>query len=406
MSSTPRYAAFVITAPGIERFAAAELVRLGARDVEVVAGGVTFGAPKQLLYAANLHLRTASRVIVRVGEFNAKTFHELERRAAKVPWDAFVSPNLGLALRVTCRKSRLYHSDAVAERVAASITARVQNLRIIGDSGEDADDAPTPEQLVVVRMYHDQCTVSVDSSGSLLHLRGYRQAVGRAPLRETLAAGALMAADWRPDTPLLDPMCGSGTIPIEAALLARRIPPGRHRRFAFMHWPDFDESCWRRVVAEAESAILSRAPAPILGSDRDGGAIESALSNAARAGVGDDVRFEQRAISSIEPPEQRGFVVSNPPYGVRVGDRDRLRNLYAQLGKVLRAKCDGWQVGLISGAPELERQIGIAFDVAVHTVNGGIPVRIVTGVVPSAAVPPKPSERAKTLKRRDLRRVE
>jgi putative N6-adenine-specific DNA methylase len=406
MSSTPRYAAFAITAPGLEGFAAAELERLGVRDAKVVAGGVMFNASRQLLYAANLHLRTASRVIVRVGDFAAKTFHELERRTSKLPWDAFVSPNLGLALRVTCRKSRLYHSDAVAERVAQSITARIRDIRVVGDSGQDDDDAARPEQLVVVRMFHDRCTVSVDSSGALLHLRGYRQAVGRAPLRETLAAAALMASEWRSDAPLLDPMCGSGTIPIEAALIARQLPPGLHRRFAFMHWPDFDESVWRGLVTDAESAGLARAPAPILGSDRDAGAIESAHSNAERAGVEHDIRFDQRAISSIESPEGRGWVVTNPPYGVRVGERDRLRNLYAQFGKVLRAKCDGWHVGLVSAAPELERQVGISFEVAARTVNGGIPVRIVTGVVSSREDTRGPDEAAKVLNRRDLRGVE
>ena len=406
MSSTPRYAAFVITAPGLERFAATELERLAVRDAEVVAGGVMFNASRQLLYAANLHLRTASRVIVRVGDFAAKTFHELERRAGKLPWDAFVSPNLGLALRVTCRKSRLYHSDAVAERIASSITARVANLRIVGDAGEEAEDATVPEQLVVVRMFHDRCTVSVDSSGALLHLRGYRRSTGRAPLRETLAAAALLAADWQSSAPLLDPMCGSGTIPIEAALMARRIPPGRHRRFAFMHWPDFDESGWRGVLGDAESAILPRAAAPILGSDRDAGAVESAQSNAERAGVAEDVRFDQRAISSIEPPGARGWVVTNPPYGVRVGDRDRLRNLYAQFGKVLRAKCDGWRLGMISAAPELDRQVGLALEVAASTVNGGIPVRIMTGVVSSHEIGDRPDGTAKALHRRGLRRVE
>ena len=265
---------------------------------------------------------------------------------------------------------------------------------------------PRAEQLIAVRMFHDRCTVSVDSSGALLHLRGYRQAVGRAPLRETLAAAVLTAAEWRSDAPLLDPMCGSGTIPIEAALIARRIPPGRHRRFAFMHWPDFDESVWRHVVADGETAVLPRAAAPILGSDRDGGAIESARSNADRAGVAADVQFDQRPISSIEPPEERGWVVTNPPYGVRVGERDRLRNLYAQFGKVLRAKCDGWNIGLISAAPELERQIGVSLDVVARTVNGGIPVRIVTGVVRSHGAAPVSGEDAKAFNRRDLGRVE
>jgi putative N6-adenine-specific DNA methylase len=407
MSSTPRYAAFAITAPGLERFAAAELEGLTVRDVEIVPGGVMFSASRQLLYAANLHLRTASRVVVRVGDFAAKTFHELERRAGKLPWDEFISPNLTLALRVTCRKSRLYHSDAVAERVASSIAVHVSDLRFIGDSADDTGDAPRPEQLVIVRMFHDRCTVSVDSSGALLHLRGYRLAVGRAPLRETLAAAALMGAEWRVDHPLVDPMCGAGTIPIEAALMARRIPPGRRRPFAFMHWPDFDEVLWRRVISDADSATLPRAPAPILGSDRDGGAIESARANAERAGVSDDVRLDECAISSIEPPAERGWVVTNPPYGVRVGERDRLRNLYAQFGKVLRAKCDGWHVGLVSGAPELERHVGVSLDVAVRTVNGGIPVRIVTGVVSGeAAAGPPAGSPTRTSIRRDLRRVD
>jgi putative N6-adenine-specific DNA methylase len=383
MSSTPRYAAFVITAPGLERLAASELEQLGARDAEVVTGGVMFTATRQLLYAANLNLRTASRVVVRIGAFGAKAFHELERRAGKVPWEAFVSPNLDVALRVTCRKSRLYHSDAVAERVASAIESRVRGARFVGDAGDELDAAKAAEQLVIVRIFHDQCTVSVDSTGPLLHLRGYRQAVGRAPLRETLAAAALMASGWRPSAPLLDPMCGSGTIPIEGALIARGIAPGLRREFAFTQWPDFDAHVWEGVRAAAESAILPSAGAPIQASDRDAGAVESARENAERAGVGGDIEFAQRAVSAIEPPAQRGWLVTNPPYGVRVGERDRLRNLYAQLGKVMRAKCPGWKVSLISAASELDRQVGLALRPSLRTRNGGIPVRLVVGTVPA-----------------------
>jgi putative N6-adenine-specific DNA methylase len=185
MSSPPRYDAFAITAPGLEQLTAGELKMLGADDARATEGGVAFTASRRSLYSANLHLRTASRVIVRVGEFGATAFHELERRAGKVPWEGFVSPNLGVSLRVTCRKSRLYHSDAVAERVAAAIGSRVRGTRMVDDGGDDAD---APDQLVVVRLFHDRCTVSVDSSGALLHRRGYRQAVAKAPIRETLAA--------------------------------------------------------------------------------------------------------------------------------------------------------------------------------------------------------------------------
>ena len=376
MSSPPRYAAFAITAPGLEQLTAGELKMLGTDDAHATEGGVAFTASRRSLYSANLHLRTASRVIVRAGEFGATAFHELERRAGKVPWETFVSPNLGVSLRVTCRKSRLYHSDAVAERVAAAIGSRVRGTRMVDDEGDDAD---APNQLVVVRLFHDRCTVSVDSSGALLHRRGYRQAVAKAPIRETLAAAALIASGWHPDAPLVDPMCGSGTIPIEGALIARRIAPGLRRSFAFEHWPDFDAATWRDVKAAAESAILPSAPKPIRGSDRDAGAIESARSNAARAGVENDIELSARPISAIDAMDEAGWLVSNPPYGLRVGEVDRLRNLYSQLGNVVRARCPRCRVALVSAEPQLERQLGLGLRPVLKTSNGGIKVRVVVG---------------------------
>ena len=378
MSSAPRYEAFVITAPGLEPLATAELHALGATDARATEGGVEFSATQQLLYAANLHLRTASRVVVRASEFGVTAFHELERRAAKVPWAAFLAPDLGVSLRVTCRKSRLYHSDAVAERVAAAIVAKVRGARIVDDEGDETD---TPSQLVIVRVFHDRCTVNVDSSGALLHRRGYRQAVGKAPMRETLAAATILASGWRGDVPLLDPMCGSGTIPIEAAMIARRMPPGFHRGFAFERWPDFDAGVWREVRVEAESGILSESPVPIFGSDRDDGAVEAAQANAVRATVDGAIEFSVRPISAIEPVAERGWLVSNPPYGVRVGERDPLRNLYAQLGKVVRAKIPGWHVALVTADAGLERQLGLGLRPVLKTTNGGIRVRVMASDV-------------------------
>ena len=378
MSSRPKYDAFAITAPGLEALAADELKSLGANDVLVTEGGATFSATRRSLYEANLHLRTASRVIVRAGEFVARAFHELERRADKVPWEAFVSPNLGVSVRVTCRKSRLYHSDAVAERIARAVSARVSDARIVDDAGDESD---SPNQLILVRLLHDRCTVSIDSSGALLHQRGYRQAIGKAPMRETLAAATLMATGWRGEAPLIDPMCGSGTIPIEAAMVARRIAPGLHRRFAFENWPDFESSLWRDVVAAAESQVIPTSPVVIQGSDRDAGAVEAALANAKRAGVDADVQFAERPLSGITPTDEPGWIVSNPPYGVRVGDRDRLRNLYAQLGNVLREKCAGWRVSLVSADAGLDRQLQIPLEPILRTSNGGIKVRILAGQV-------------------------
>jgi putative N6-adenine-specific DNA methylase len=385
MSSRPQYDAFVITAPGLEPLVVAELKALGLRDARAVEGGATFAATRRTLYESNLHLRTASRVVVRAAEFGAKAFHELERRAAKVPWEVFVSPNLPVSMRVTCRKSRLYHSDAVAERVAGVIVSRVPGVQMAPGESEVAS------QLILVRLLHDQCTISIDSSGPLLHFRGYRQAVAKAPLRETLAAAALLASGWRGDAPLIDPMCGSGTIPIEGALIARRIAPGLGRQFAFESWPDFDSGLWREVTAAATARVIARAPAAIKGSDRDAGAIEAAVSNAERAGVLDDIEFSERPVSAIQPTPTPGWVVSNPPYGVRVGERDRLRNLYAQLGNVLRAKCSGWRLVLLSADPALERQLRFRLEPILRTSNGGIKVRVISGeVTPGIATRPAP----------------
>lgn len=327
---------------------------------------------------ANLWLRTASRVLVRVARFKATAFFELEKRAKQIPWGGFLAPGGDAEFRVTARKSKLYHSGAIAERLGNAVLTRVQGTAVHGRT------APARGQLFVVRMFRDVCEISVDSSGDLLHMRGYRQAVAKAPLRETLAAALLIAGEWRADTPLLDPFCGSGTIPIEAALLARQIAPGMQRRFAFMDWPEFHASDWTALIDEARSKALARAPSRILASDRDAGAIESAAANAERAGVAADVDLSVRALSAIEPPSTAGLIATNPPYGVRVGRRAAVRNLYAQLGHVLRARCSGWRIALYSPDPRLTGEVGLRLREILRTTNGGIRVSAVTGTVESA----------------------
>ncbi|HJR62991.1 MAG TPA: class I SAM-dependent RNA methyltransferase [Gemmatimonadaceae bacterium] len=376
-----RLALFAITTPGLESIAASELRAVGIVPRRTQAGGVSFEGPLETVYRANLWSRTVSRVIARVGEFHAASFSELEKRTRRLPWERFVSPDGALRLHVTCRKSRLYHSDAVGERVAGAIEGRVGGTGAPHSLGAGDEDSDQPgDQLVVVRLLHDRCTVSIDSSGALLHRRGYRLATAKAPLRETLAAAALLASEWRPDAPLLDPMCGSGTIPIEAALIARRIAPGVRRRFAFEHWPERDPGRWSALIEEASSRALARAPAPIQGSDRDAGAIDAARANAERAGVAADVELVRRPISAIEPPAGAGWIVTNPPYGTRVGERDALRDLYATLGTVVRRRCPGWSVSMISASARLERQTGLAFQELARTRSGGIPVRLLRAI--------------------------
>lgn len=373
-----------VCAPGLEPLAEAELRALGL-DVPrdgIEPGGVAFRGGLDALYTANLWLRTASRVLVRVGGFEARTFADLERLARRLPWSWYLAPGRETALRVTCRKSRLYHSGAVTERVAGAVervTARAPGVATPEDgTPTGAGDA----QLVVVRLVHDRCTVSIDSSGALLHRRGYRLATARAPLRETLAAAALLAAGWDTATPLVDPLCGAGTIAIEAALIARGIAPGLHRDFAFAHWPGFDAARWGHLLEDARRAARPAAPAPIVASDRDAGAIAATQANAERAGVAMDIDARVAALSAIAPPAGVGCLLTNPPYGRRIGDRLPLRDLYAQLGHVARARCAGWLLALLSADITLERQVGIPLHTALRTRNGGIPVRLVMARVP------------------------
>ncbi|HVZ78908.1 MAG TPA: THUMP domain-containing protein [Gemmatimonadaceae bacterium] len=389
--ATDAYDCFAIAAPGLEPLVARELASLGER-AEQQPGGVAWRGDAASLARANVWLRTASRVIVRAAEFRARTFFELERHARKVPWERFIAPGQRVRFRVTCRKSRLYHSEAVAQRLAESIEHRLgaASAWTTGEGGARADDEGEEtgaEQLFVVRMLHDVCTVSADSSGALLHLRGYRQAVAKAPLRETLAAALLLAAEWKGDTPLVDPMCGSGTITIEAAMLARRMAPGLNRAFAFNEWPEFPREALAAVTASAQAQALPACPVPIAGSDRDAGAIDAARANAERAGVGADIAFGVHAISGIAPPPGPGLVATNPPYGVRVGERHEIRNLYAQLGHVLRRHCAGWRVALYSPDERLSAQLGFPMRTVLQTSNGGIPVRVDVGEVPAGEAP-------------------
>jgi putative N6-adenine-specific DNA methylase len=419
------YRLFAVCVPGLEPFTQQELMalrtpNLGAAlsisaqppqtslpsgELREESGGVEFEASLADLYRANLHLRSATRILARFGEFYAAAFSELRKKAARLPWEQYLHPGQPVALRVTCHKSKLYHSSAVAERIVGAIADRLgQPAALVkldpfspGAESPGAVAAPLP-QLVVVRLVLDQVTISIDTSGADLHRRGYRLETAKAPLRETLAAGLLLAAGWDTASPLLDPFCGSGTIPIEAALLARRIAPGKQRSFAFMDWPGFDSRLWQSTLAAA-AADEQPNPAPILASDRDAGAIRMAQANADRAGVLENIQFNCQAFSAIQPPSGPGWMVTNPPYGVRVSPQERgakrdpqergakrdpthdLRNLYTRLGDVLRSLCPGWQAGILCSSDILVGHTRLHFERTLPLVNGGIPVRFYLGQV-------------------------
>ncbi len=395
-SPSPRFQIFAPTAPGLESIAAGELKSLGVRGRQEI-GGVAFDGDLDRIYQANLWLRTASRVVVRLGQFHASTFYELERRSKTLPWQDFLPEKGSVEVRVTCRKSKLYHSDAVAERVLSAIAgAASSNIELRagssvtdeygvdgeddgGDGGTSAGPSRGLTQLFIVRIVHDHCEISADSSGELLHRRGYRKEVAKAPLRETLAAAMVLASGWdgRRGEPLLDPMCGSGTIPIEAALIARGIAPGLERDFQFMQWPTFDRGLWNDIIEKARASVTNPT-LDILGADRDAGAIRAATHNAERAGVARDIRVSAESLSgSIAKIEDvangEGWILTNPPYGVRVGESEDLRNLYATLGNALKTK-RGWRIGILTSDAVLAGQMRLPLRPRFSTSNGGIPV--------------------------------
>lgn len=374
--------AFAVAPPGIAPLIAAELSALGITPGDVSDAGVGFTASRRDVLRANLWLRTASRIIVRLDTFEARDFATLEKRAKSVPWADVLRAGAHVQLRVTCRKSRLYHSDAVAERIGRVIEAKVAGSRVdlrANDEERDVVDGDVVlPQLILVRMDRDKCTISADSSGALLSRRGWRLAVAKAPLRETLAATLITASGWDMTSPLVDPFAGSGTIAIEAALRARNIAPGIARKFSMESWPGTHSGLLSLLRKEARSVALSKANVPIVASDRDVGACAAVLSNAERAGVERDIEIVQRSVSATDLAAigDRGVVVTNPPYGVRVSPGNDLRSLYQRVGDVMRAGGPGWHITLLAAEHALVGQMKLRTRVLLRTTNGGLPVTI------------------------------
>ncbi len=364
---------FIACAPGLEPMLSAELAAAGLPAGRAVAGGVELSGDRATVYRANLELGLALSVRLRLGQFRAATFATLVNRCAALPWAPWVNPARGLRIKATASKSRLRHTGAIAERVLAGAGAALGRPVTAAAAGEGA-------ATVLVRIVRDRVTVSIDTSGELLHRRGYRLATAKAPLREDLARALIVASGWDPRTPLVDPMCGAGTLVIEAGLLAAGRPPGGARRFAFEDAPGFDAALWSRL----RDAALARAPAhrlpPLSGSDRDAGAVEAARANAARAGV--DADFAVASLSAapgLAAPGPAGALVCNPPYGARIGRGRDLRPLYQRLGARVCALPPAWRVGLVTADPALARATGLALSSALMTDHGGRKIYLLRG---------------------------
>jgi len=343
---------------------AEELRGLGASEMRLTRGGVGFAGSLELGFRANLWLRSAVAVRLRVARFHVPSERLLAKRVSEVDWREYLAGDERAELSVSLSRSRLAHAGRVAEVVSGVLPA-----------ARAAD--PSGSQRIYVRIIHDTCTLSVDMSGELLHRRGYRRELSRGPLRETIAAALILASSWDPATPFLDPMCGSGTLPIEAALLALRIAPGLNRTFACERWPAASPVEWERLRAEARAQVLPAPPAAILGSDRNAGALGVARRNAERAGVAAHLVLERRALSEIEPPPGIGLLLANPPYGRRVTEVGAIERVYTELGQVLASRFAGWQAAVVSADPRLDRMIPLPRLGEIEFLHGGLRCRLV-----------------------------
>ncbi|MEL7368312.1 MAG: class I SAM-dependent RNA methyltransferase [Myxococcota bacterium] len=366
------HALFATCAPGLEKWLQRELDGLGAEATEPTAGGVAFQGSDAVLYRVALCSGLTMALRVRIGRFVARRFDQIVRHVSGLDWGQWLTASTPVAVSVTARKSRLYHTGAVAERVQ-------EGLRQSLSSPASADAKPTDASPlgIAVRLFRDECTVSLDVSGEPLYRRGYRLATAKAPLRPDLAWALLQLSGWSPQSALIDPFCGAGTICIEAAAMARRLPPGRLRSFAFMQAANFKPGLWADIKAKAMRDARP-APAPIVGSDRDAGAIAAATANAERAGV--EVQWEEaplgRASALHEPVAASGMWVSNPPYGRRTGDASRLLNLYQSIGHRHRGLPEQWRLALVVSDMRLARATGVPLMKALMTDHGGSKIHI------------------------------
>jgi putative N6-adenine-specific DNA methylase len=339
---------FAIASPGLETSLHAELAVLrGVADLHQVEGGVEFSGPLGVGMAANLHSRIATRIVARMGEVLARDFPPLRRRLARLPWRSFVPADRALRIDVSTSHCRLYHTGALADTLSLAVEDCVGKLPEREKKSDPKEDDDSTRLLL--RGQDDRFVASVDSSGALLHRRGWRLEAGAAPMRETLAAGILALCDYDPALPLLDPMCGSGTIAIEAAAMAQGIPPGAGRAFAFERWPCHDRALWQSLRA---SPVLGVASTPhIFAMDRDGRAVEIARRNALRAQVDGSICFAVSRFGDSEIPATPGLVLINPPYGRRLGQRQQALRLGRDIGRTLLARYHGWRAGVLCPDP-------------------------------------------------------
>ncbi len=359
---------FATTSRGLEEITAQELTKLGAQEVKPDFTGVHFRGDQEILYRVNLWGRTIFRVLKPIATIKSENPQQLFRNVQKMDWREFIQPQQTLAIRCTGKNDLLNHSHFTAIQIKNAIVEQQQKYHKMRSS----IDTQSPDIVINAHIHENECILSLDSTGESLHRRGYRPAVGLAPIKETLAAALLYIAEWTPEKALYDPFCGSGTIIIEGALIGLNIAPGLYRdQFCFENWVDYDHDLWLGLIDEARKSQKTDLP-PLVGTDIDGDIIKQAKYNAKTCQIADQVEFLQRHLVDATPPAESGILICNPPYGKRLEDTEALFPLYKLLGDILKQRFKGWTAYILTGNKILTKKVGLRTSRRIAINNGGI----------------------------------
>ncbi len=353
------------TFSGLEEVLAIELKELGAGDVEIIKRGVAFVGDTYLLYKANYWCRTALRILKPIATFEARNEDDLYRQVGKIRWWELMNVNDTLAVDSVVGNSSFRHSKYVALKTKDAIVDQFRRKY----NERPSIDTKNPVLRINVHIYKQNCTISLDSSGSSLHLRGYRTQIGQAPINEVLAAGLILLSGWDKESTFIDPMCGSGTFLIEAVMIAKNIPASYYRKdFGFRKWKDFDKACWETILGETFK-MKKNLSSNIMGSDISKESITTARTNVSNTNFKKEINLLVSPITKFKPPAGGGIVITNPPYGERM-NQDDIKELYKHIGDTLKQKYDGYNVWIISSDFQALKLVGLRPSKKIPVFNG------------------------------------
>jgi putative N6-adenine-specific DNA methylase len=356
------------TFAGMEDVLAKELTELGAKDVEIIKRGATFRGDKELLYKCNYLSRLAIRFLKPIGVFAANSSDQLYEKVRKIDWTQIFKLNQTFIVNANVFYSEVDHSHFASLRVKDAIVDQFREKQ----GRRPWVNTEKPDIYIDVHIAHDICTISLDSSGDSLHKREYKIAVDKAPINEVLAAGMIKISGWDATVDLIDPMCGSGTIPMEAAMMAMKIPAGYYRtKYAFFNWAGFDEDLWKKIKMEADEQI-TETECNIIASDRSKVAVNITKRNLKNAGLHKDIITYNEFFDELIPENQKGILIFNPPYGKRLEERGELRDIYKSIGNVLKQNYSGFTAWIITPNIEAAKFIGLRPSAKVDLYNGPI----------------------------------